>query len=452
MLSFLNERLFGPLLPAVLIAAGIYLLVRHRFFLLLHPAAVIGSLFRRKKGGVSPFKAACVALSGTLGVGNIAGVAAAIAAGGAGSVFWMWVSAFFAMVIKYVEVTVAMAYKKNGHGGASYYIAQGLGSRRLAAVFAVLLVLTSFSIGNIVQSSAAAEALSGSFGVSKFLTGAVFAALTLLLVRGGVARVARFSAAVIPVLTLGYVILSLAILIVNRALLPSILSEIVSDAFSASAVGGGFLGLAVSRSLRYGVSRGLLSNEAGCGTAAYAHASADNEPAEQGFFGIFEVFVDTVLLCTLTAFVVLIVRPGELAGGNGMEIAVRAYESAGRFGGEFIALSSAVYAVASVVCWSYYGLEGLCYLGAGQKARRLYTWLYSAAGLAGALFAPSLVWELADASISVMALINTVCLCLLSGCSASVTRRYFQQRAFFPRGMPSSSRLRSRSSFGSSGT
>ncbi len=452
MLLFINNHILGPLLPIILVLAGIFLLFRYRFFLFIHPIAVVKSLFSKKGGRISPFKAACIALSGTLGVGNIAGVAAAISVGGAGSIFWMWISAFFAMIIKYAEVTTAMAYKKNGHGGASYYIEMGIGCKPLAWVFAGIIILTSFSVGNIVQSSAAAEALHSSFGISKLLTGIVFAVLTLTLISGGVNRVAGFSAVVIPLLSLGYVILSLAIIIKNYAMLPSVMNRIISEAFSFSAAGGGALGFIISKSVRYGASRGVLSNEAGCGTAAYAHTSADNEPAEQGFFGIFEVFVDTILLCTLTAFVVLIAEPCGLAGGNGMEIAIEAYSIVGEFGGDFIALSSAIYAIASIVCWSYYGNESMQYLGAGKKARHAYTWLYSAAGIAGALFAPSFVWELADASVSLMALINTVCLCLLSGVSASITRSYFERKDYLPSEYPSSSKLFSRSSGGRTDT
>lgn len=292
-----------------------------------------------------------------------------------------------------------------------------------------------------------------SFGISKLLTGIVFAVLTLTLISGGVNRVAGFSAVVIPLLSLGYVILSLAIIIKNYAMLPSVMNRIISEAFSFSAAGGGALGFIISKSVRYGASRGVLSNEAGCGTAAYAHTSADNEPAEQGFFGIFEVFVDTILLCTLTAFVVLIAEPCGLAGGNGMEIAIEAYSIVGEFGGDFIALSSAIYAIASIVCWSYYGNESMQYLGAGKKSPPCFIHgCVSAAGIAGALFAPSFVWELADASVSLMALYNTVCLCLLSGVSASITRSYFERKDYLPSEYPSSSKLFSRSSGGRTDT
>jgi len=427
MIKFLNEKVIGAALPLVLIGVGLYFLIRMRFFLIRHPLTVIKAMAGEKGKRRSSFRAACVALSGTLGVGNIAGVASAITVGGAGAVFWMWVCAFFAMIVKYVEVVTAMHYRRNGHGGASYYIEQGLGRRSLGVFMAVIILLSSFGVGNIVQSSAAAESLKGSFSVPKLLTGIVFAIATFLLLIGGIERVAGFSSVVIPLLSIGYVILSLAILIVNRNQLPQVLRQIVTEAFAPGAVLGGSGGYLIGHALRYGASRGILSNEAGCGTASYAHASADNEPVVQGFWGIFEVFVDTVLLCSLTAFVVLTVNPGGTDSG-GMLTAIRAYSAVGDWGGDFVALSTAVYALASVVCWSFYGSECLTYLGCKKHSRRLYLILYSATGVLGAAMAPSFVWDISDLSVSVMAICNTVCLCLLSSVSIGATRRYFDRR------------------------
>lgn len=425
MLSYVNRMLLGPALPCVMAICGAFLLFSYRLFPLRHPIKTLSALFVKRDDGISPFRAACVALSGTLGVGNIAGVASAIAIGGAGAVFWMWISALFAMIIKYAEVTTAMLYRKNGHGGAPYYMECGVGSKKLALFFSALILFSSFTVGNSVQSYAAAEALKVSFGVPKIVTGVVFAVLTVLLLRGGVKRVAAFSSIVIPILSAGYILLSLAVIVKNAAMLPSVMNRIVAGAFDFRAAGGGISGFLFSRAVRLGASRGVLSNEAGCGTAAFAHSSAAAKPAEQGVFGIFEVFVDTVLLCTLTALVVLIAFPADLPQLDGMAIAAEAYSLCGAFGGAFVSASSAVYAVASVVCWSFYGQESLICLGAGKKAIRAYVLIYSAAGISGAIFTPGVVWELADMSVSLMALINTVCLCLLSRESKRATREYF---------------------------
>lgn len=426
MLKFLNERIFGALLPIILVGAGMFFLIKFRFFLFRYPVQILRAMLGKKGKRLISFRAACVALSGTLGVGNIAGVAAAIAAGGPGAIFWMWICAFFAMIIKYAEVVTAMSYRQQGHGGAAYYIEAGLGKRSLGCLMAILLLLSSFGIGNIVQSSAAAEALANSFSLPKLITGTIFAALTFFLILGGFSRVAKFSSFVIPLLSIGYFMLSVAILIKNAALLPSVMRQIVTEAFAPGAVFGGGSGYLIGYALRYGASRGILSNEAGCGTAAYAHASADNHPVVQGLWGIFEVFVDTILLCSLTAFVILTVNPA--GGGSGMNLAIRAYSYVGRWGGDFIAIASAVYALASVVCWSYYGMESLTYLRGKRITRRLYRILYSATGLLGAVMAPTFVWDISDLSISVMALFNTGCLCLLTSAGERQTIAYFSQR------------------------
>lgn len=424
MLSIINEKFFGPILPIILITSGIYILFRYAYMIILHPIKIIKSLFSKNSNGKSSFAAACLALSGTLGVGNIAGVASAIAIGGAGAVFWMWVSAFFAMIIKYSEVVIAMHFKINGKGGAGYYLEYGLHSKKLGIFFSFLVILSSFTVGNIVQSSAAAEAMNTSFGISKLLIGIIIAVVTLILICGGVSRVTKFSSVVIPVLTLGYILLSFAIIIKNSSVLPSVFSQFFSNAFTPCAILGGSGGTIISNAIRYGTSRGILSNEAGCGTATYAHSSADNTPVEQGFWGIFEVFVDTILLCTLTALVILITCPSG-DKNNGMALSIEAFSTVGYFGGAFIAVSSAIYAVASIVCWSYYGTEALSYISDNKRIRRLYLLLYSAAGIIGAVFAPKIVWELSDMSVTLMASINTLCICLLSKYSKRVTKDYF---------------------------
>jgi AGCS family alanine or glycine:cation symporter len=199
------------------------------------------------------------------------------------------------------------------------------------------------------------------------------------------------------------------------------------EAFAPGAILGGGGGFAIGCALRYGASRGILSNEAGCGTAAYAHATSQNGTVAQGLWGIFEVFVDTVILCTMTAFVVLTVTPGG-GDADGMAVAIGAYSYFGDWGGKFIALSSALYALASVVCWSYYGSENIRFLGWKQNSRRLYIILYSATGIIGATMAPAFVWDISDLSVSVMALFNTVCLCMLSSVSVRETMSKFSER------------------------
>jgi AGCS family alanine or glycine:cation symporter len=328
-----------------------------------------------------------------------------------------------AMIIKYAEVVLSMRYNKRGDGGAALYMKLGLKAPLIAAVFSILILISSIGVGNTVQSSAAAESMRVCFGVPNLVTGTIFSIITLVMICGGRKRIERASSIVIPILTLGYIIVSIAIIGVNYKAIPSVISSIFFEAFTPQSVTGGALGFIFTDAVRLGASRGILSNEAGCGTAAYAH-QADCHPAEQGIWGMFEVFIDTILLCTLTAFVVLL-TPNVTLDGNGIRIALDAYGSYGEGLRLFIGISTAIYALASVVCWSYYGVSSIKYLGGNKNSRRLYLIAYSIAGIIGSVFTPSLVWEISDLSVTVMAIINTVCVILLWKEIRESTNEYF---------------------------
>lgn len=424
MLSFLNSKLFGPLLPIFLFISGVFLIIKLSFKPFNRPSKLVKGFIG--KDSRASFKALCLSLSGTLGVGNIAGVASAIGIGGAGSVFWMWIFALMAMIIKYAEVVLAMRYAKYGEGGAALYMKYGLKKPVLAAIFSILILVSSIGVGNTVQSSAAAESMRVCFGIPSIITGIIFSIITLLMIYGGRKRIEAASTVIIPVLSLGYIIVSLAIICVNFKMIPSVITEIFYGAFNPESLAGGALGFLFSNAIRLGASRGILSNEAGCGTAAYAHKS-ECHPAEQGIWGIFEVFVDTILLCTLTAFVVLM-TPDVSLNGNGIAVALEAYGHYGDWLRHFIGISTAIYALASVVCWSYYGISSVNYLGGKRNSRRLYLLIYSLAGILGSVFSPSLVWEISDISVSVMAIINTTCVILLWREVKQSTDEYFDQQ------------------------
>lgn len=421
MLSFINSTVLGPLLPIMLACAGVFLLIKLSFKPFSRPLKLIKA-FRGQDSRAS-FKSACLALSGTLGVGNIAGVAAAIGTGGAGSVFWMWIFALMAMVIKYAEVVLAMRYKKHGDGGAALYMRYGLRKPGIALVFSLMILISSIGVGNTVQSSAAAESMRVCFNVPNIVTGIAFSVITLIMIYGGRKRIENASSVVIPFLSIGYVIVSLCIIFSNHKMLPAIINQIIDEAFHSSALAGGALGFLFSSAIRLGASRGILSNEAGCGTAPYAHKT-NCHPAEQGIWGIFEVFVDTILLCTLTAFVVLL-TPDVALDGNGIRVALDAYGHYGQWLRIFIGVSTAIYALASVVCWSYYGISSINFLGGKKYSRTLYLIAYSSAGILGSVFAPSLVWEISDFTISLMAIINTVCVMMLWREVKQSTDQYF---------------------------
>lgn len=409
MLSLINSAVLGPLLPIMLASAGIFLLIKLSLKPFIRPSKIL-RVFRSKDSKAS-FRSVCLALSGTLGVGNIAGVASAIGTGGAGAIFWMWIFAVMAMVIKYAEVVLAMRYKRHGDGGPALYMKYGLNKPAIATIFSILILVSSIGVGNTVQSSAAAESMRVSFDVPNIATGLIFSFITIIMICGGRRRIESASSVIIPILSLGYVIISVSIIISNYKMIPSAVNQIFDGAFSAKSLSGGILGFLLSNAVRLGASRGILSNEAGCGTAAYAHKT-DCHPAEQGIWGIFEVFVDTILLCTLTAFVVLL-TPNIPLDSNGIRVALDSYGYYGEWLRLFIGISTAIYALASVVCWSYYGVSSVNYLGGKKNSRRLYLFAYSLAGILGSVFTPSLVWEISDFTVSLMAIINTACVIML---------------------------------------
>lgn len=428
-LEELNSFLSGKILPFMLIGIGTYISCRLKFFYVLNPVNFFKSLAGAgEKKGTSPFKSLSVALAGTLGVGNISGVATAVCAGGAGAVFWMWVSAFAAMGIKYAEVFLSVKYRKtrikNGraehYGGAPYYINEGLSlyfgkkaAYSVAVMFSVLLVTNSLITGNIVQVNAAASVFEK---VPDIVIGVAFAGFVCIVVSGGASRVGDFAVGVIPVLSACYLFLSFFIIISHVSELPGVFSLIFKKALGIRAVSGGVLGYGITRAMRFGVTRGIFSNEAGCGTAPTAHAAADTKsPHHQGCFGIFEVFCDTVVLCTVTALVILLSGVKEK---DGIELAVAAYgKLAGRGGGIFISVSVVIFALATVICQAYYGVEALNFMKGGKSSfiiSFIYLTLSAGCAVAGALVSPSFMWQIADLQISLMTIINSLVVFIMS--------------------------------------
>lgn len=444
MLEGINQMLNGRLLPFLLLAAGLFYAARLRLFHLRRLPAILRVLTQRQeKGGVSPFRSLTLALAGTLGVGNIVGVASAIALGGAGAVLWMWVSALAAMLLKYAEVVLGLRYRKREggawHGGAPYYIKEGLSRRgmgrlgaALAVIFAVLCILDSFTTGCSIQSAAVASALSGVMGVSPIFSGLVLAVVCAVLLTKGVSAVMRVTELLVPIMCGGFLFLSLWCMAVRpHEILPA-LSLIFKDALRPEGAVFGVGGFLLSRGVRFGTMRGLLSNEAGCGTSPFAHATADaKSPVEQGFWGIFEVFVDTILLCTVTA-IVIIMNFDTVSGlsGDPMMLAIRAYSAS--FGGAwsviiegFLGVSILCFGFATLLCWAHYGLECIGYLSGKKRYRRFYIWIFAVCIFLGATVAQDALWNVADLVIGAMILIHVPFLCLLSGEVLSETEGYF---------------------------
>lgn len=417
-ISFMNTWVFAPALPVLLLGAGLFLAVRLSFYPLRAPRGMMRVFTMPSGDGVSPFRAVTLALAGTLGVGNIAGVASAIAAGGAGAVFWMWVSSLFSMVVKYAEILLAVRHRRreNGewHGGAMYYFP----GKILPAVFAAVCVGASFFLGNVVQVRAAAESLSGVTRLSPLCVGIAFAVLLALVVGGGMKKISDLTVRLIPLLTVGYILLSAVALIRRADALGGAFCAIFRDAFSFRAVGGGLIynlfRFLRADSVRYGTARGIMSNEAGCGTAPMAHAAAHTpHPAAQGAWGVFEVFCDTVLLCTLTALVILVSGVPVSDVGTGMTLAIDAFRSTvGAGAGILLCVSAVLFAFATTVCWAYYGLHCLHYLGTRRRASRLYVALYAACAVTASVTSGEAAWVLSDLCVGLLTVLNTVCVCL----------------------------------------
>lgn len=422
LLSFINTYVFGPVLPLAVFAAGLYYSFKLRFFHLRRPQALLGAIMHAGDKGTSPFKAMTVALAGTLGVGNIAGVSAAIAAGGAGAVFWLWASALFAMPIKYAETVLAVRHRRVIHeggksrntGGAYIYMSDG-GHRRIALVFALLCILTSFGMGGIVQANAIAVSLNSGFSLPPHICGVIFAALTFVTICGGFERISDFTYLAVPAFCALYVAVSLYVIFSNIGALPQVMRTIFSEAFSFRSASSGVFGYMIMRAMRFGVARGILSNEAGSGTSVSAHAASDARlPCEQGIFGILEVFVDTIVLCSMTAFVILLAGDIEV-GDAAMVNVIRAY---GRFIGSaapgFMSVSVTFFAFATIICWSVYGVEAIRFIlsdymprASMKPARRIYFVAYSVSVFVGCVISGELMWELTDATTAVMTLVNT---------------------------------------------
>ncbi len=432
-LEAISARALGPMMFMVLIGGGLFLLGRTRFFFLLHPIRCTKELLAPPPaGGVSPFRAVTMALASTLGVGNIVGVASAIAIGGPGAMAWMWISALVAMVVKYAEIVLAVHFRRQDRdgyvGGAMYYMKEGLGGKfgaGVAAFFAVLLLANAILTGNIVQSHAVASALDGL--LSPLTVGIVLSVLVFLVIFGGLRRISEITVKLVPFLCAVYIVISLYIIMKNFAAIPSIFARIFESAFRLEAGAGGVLGFLMSRALRLGTTRGILSNEAGCGTAPTAHASANTRsPFAQGLWGIFEVFTDTILLCSMTALVILI-SYDDLVAVRGLDGIALTMASYGRFGGTAaevtLAVSIALFAYATIICQSYYGTVALRFLGGGKRAELVYHLLYGTASMLGAMLSLRSIFAISDVIIALMTIVNTAVVVALSRTVREETKR-----------------------------
>ncbi len=416
-MAIFSNFLCGILLPLFISIVGIFFMLKLRFFYILHPFKCLKSSLGSGFGG---FKSLCIALGGTLGVGNIVGVGSAIIMGGYGAVFWMLISAFFAMSVKYAEVYLAIkSQRKFGSrlfGGAPYYIYDGfvgrLGKRGayiLGSLFAIFCVINSFTTGNLVQ----VNAVSSLLPIKKLFFGIIFASIVLLIVFKGVKSLGIANSVLIPVLSLFYLILCLFIIIFNLEKIPSVLLEIIKGAFSPSCAFFGVSSYGIMVAIRYGFNRGLLSNEAGAGTSPTAHASSSAGAHEQGCLGIFEVFIDTVVLCTITALVIAL--SGAVPLGNDMEFVLSAFYSlSGNFGKYGVLITCLFFALATVSTQYFYGRESIGFISKSKLLLVLFNIAFFLIIIIGAIIPMNIMWLLSDLALAIMTIFNLTCILILN--------------------------------------
>lgn len=389
-----------------------------------------------EEGEISHFQALSAALSATVGTGNIAGVGTAIAAGGPGALFWMWVTAFVGMATKYAEALLSLKFRtvhEDGSvsGGPMYYLEKGLGQKWLAMIFALFAAVASFGIGNMTQANSVAEPVLKYFHVPKLYTGIILAVLVFAVIVGGIKRIGGFASKVVPLMTVFYVVGALIVIIANIGEVPGAFAIIFHDAFSGSAVAGGFAGAAVSQAIRFGVARGVFSNEAGLGSAPIAHGAAKTKyPVREGLVAMLGPFIDTIVICSMTGLVIIITgaftqvdAAGEALKGS--NLTARAFNMGLPGPGEYIvAIGIIFFALSTIISWSYYGDRSIEYL-LGSKFILPYRVLFCLLVPVGAAVQLDLVWAISDVTNALMALPNLVGLIFLSGTVVAMTKDYF---------------------------
>lgn len=446
-----NNFVWGA--PAMICILGVGLLLTFRTgFLQIRkfPYAIkttIGRIFRKREasdGSMTPFQAVCTALAATVGTGNIAGIAGAIAIGGPGAVFWMWVSAFLGMCTKFAEVTLAVHFReRNAHGdlvgGPMYYIKNGLSKHWhwLAYAFAAFGVLTVFGTGNATQVNTITTAINSallnyniinesSISIINLVQGILIAALVGLILLGGVKRIGHVTERLVPFMALFYIILALGVVFLNIEQVPAVFASIITGAFNPAAVTGGVVG-SIFLSMQKGVARGIFSNEAGLGTGSIAHACADTKkPVKQGLFGIFEVFTDTIIICTLTALVILCSGiPIHYGIDAGAELTIRGFTSTyGNWVSIFTAVALCCFAFSTIIGWGLYGARCIEFLF-NEKVIKPFMIVYSLVAILGATADLGLLWSIAETFNGLMAIPNLIAVFLLSGTVVKLTKAYF---------------------------
>ena len=455
--SFVNGIVWGPFGLCLLFVAGVWMTFRTKVFQISHfkhwMKQTIGAIFQDRKvtahtgkedKAISQFQSLCTALAATIGTGNIVGVSTAIICGGPGAIFWMWIMAILGMMTNYSENVLGIYYRKKNakgewSGGAMYYLSEGLGAKKyckhvgkiLAILFACFCTLASFGIGNIAQVNSIASNIQTAFHVPTYITGIVIVIVAGLVVLGGLKRVASVTEKLVPFMAIAYILGAIVIVCIHFSLIPAAFVSIFKGAFGLKAATGGVLGYGLKSAVTWGFKRGAFSNEAGLGSSVMVHSSSNvKEPVQQGMWGIFEVFADTIVVCTLTALVIL--TSGFFDLSTGLQIVdVQASSLVGQvfgsvygpLGPKFIALSVLMFAFSTTLGWSHYGGKSIEYL-LGEKAVRFYHVIFCGMSFFSATMNLGLAWDLSDTFNGLMMIPNLIGVLALSGTVAKITKNY----------------------------
>lgn len=440
-----NNVVWGPIMLTLLIGTGLLLSIRMKFpqftkfvFVMKN---TIGSLFAGKQhqkddSGVSPFQAVSTAMAGTIGTGSITGIATALVSGGPGAIFWMWVSALLGMVTKYSEIILSLKFREKNEkgewaGGPMYYIKNGLGLKWLAMLFAFFAAITCLGTGNATQSNSVAVALDSVLGIPPIVTGIVLTILVALVIIGGIRRIAAINEKLVPFMAVFYVVCAVVALVINYDKIPGVFALIFREAFNFNAAAGGAAGYGIMMAMRFGFARGVFSNEAGLGSAPIAHAaSSTKEPVEQGIWGMFEVFFTTIIICTLTALVILTTGVIDTTVHEGSALCIAAYNSVlPGVGAVCITLATVFFAVSTTLGWAYYGEKAVEFLfNKSQTAVFIYRLIYIACVFLGAVGDLDLIWNISDTMNGLMAIPNLIGVVGLSGVVVAATKEYFAKQ------------------------
>lgn len=439
-----NNVVWGPVMLTLLIGTGLFLTiltraVQFKKFGYMMKKTILGVFSKNQhekdESGVSPFQAVATAMAGTIGTGSIAGLATAIVSGGPGAVFWMWISALLGMVTKYSEILLSLKYREKNEkgqwvGGPMYYIKNGLNMKWLAVLFSIFAMMACLGTGNATQSNSIAVALESTMGIKPWITGVVLTVIAAAVILGGMRRIASVNEKLVPFMAVFYVICSVVALILNFDKIPAAFSLIFREAFNFKAAAGGAAGYGVVLAMHYGFSRGVFSNEAGLGSAPIAHAaSSTKEPVNQGLWGMFEVFFTTIIICTISALVILTTGLWNTGEYQGAALSIASFNAIiPKIGGIIVTLSTVFFALSTILGWAYYGEVCTEFLSnKSNKAVLAYRIIYVMFVFIGTIGSLDLIWSISETMNGLMAIPNLVGIIGLSKVIGSATSEYFKK-------------------------